>query len=391
MRIIIVTPGMHSPWVDGRITSLKVLAEAWVANGAEVLVHTTSSAVPPPNSTFQDKGVTYRLHPGGNRRNWLNWACVFWNCCSRREWDLVIYRPFAGWNRTNLLGILMFRVISLLKRVPFALSLWSGPAELLKVPWLFSVLLVTGIRPAGTSGRSGVVFIPPLIEVSRKTSQAPHRKALAQGGIGEQDRIFLFTYCGKVATDALWRYVMEKRGLFDLIQAAAELRDLQHLKILVSMPMLAQEEARQHLEVLLEARGVRALFVLTGELKHRDEVLSAVDAYLYPVNLDEVSWAPLSALEALACGTPVITTRTKAILQCLTEEDALLYEPGQVAVLAQHMRRLLSDPDLVGRLKERAKLRTEIYDSRGKSAGEILATLPNRNGPIMSGGRWWRQ
>ena len=41
MKILLVTPGMQSPWVDGRITSLLALSEALAARDVSVEVLTT--------------------------------------------------------------------------------------------------------------------------------------------------------------------------------------------------------------------------------------------------------------------------------------------------------------------------------------------------------------
>lgn len=372
MRVLILTPGMHPPWVDGRITSLKTLAEAWVEKGTEVEVLTTGPLGSGEVGTYAENGVRYEVLPGGNKRNWRSWARHFWRECGKRKWDLVLYRPFAGYNWLNVVGIGIFRLISLVHGVPFALALWSGPAEMLAVPWFFSGILITARK--GT-GQPRVIAIPPIVKLAHPPGNSPTWEPLRRLGIQGQDHVYLFTYCGKVYTETLWRYTMAERGLQDLMDAAALLREVSGLKILVSMPMLAQPETREMLKGHLEQRGVGHLFVLTHELDNLDEVLRAVDAYLYPIDLDEVSWAPLSVLEAFACGTPVITTRVPAVLQFVDDGEALLYEPGQAEELAGLMWRLFSEPGLAAQLRERSRRKVELFDCRGKAAEETLQAL----------------
>ena len=96
---------------------------------------------------------------------------------------------------------------------------------------------------------------------------------------------------------------------------------------------------------------VRKHFTLVSEITDLPLVLSAVDAYLYPINMNEPSWAPVSALEALSQGTPVITTRIEVIREFLKEDDALFYKPEHPEELASTVQFLLDNKKEV---KERA-------------------------------------
>jgi len=373
MQILVVTPGMRPPWIDGRITSLKTLAEAMVRRGAKVQVLTTGTGEQQLGD-LHEGGVKYKVVPGGSTLNWIKMIGHFVGLCASRDFSFVLYRPFAGFNRTNIVSILLLRLICLFCRLPFVLSLWSGPVEALRVSWLFSGILTN--NDLGT-GNSRIKMIPPIVSISRRNFSGEVDPLLALGA-EPADRVCLFTYCGEVDTERLWRYTLETRGLGDLLEAATKLRDIPKFKIAVSIPMLAQERAREKLVHMLKEREVEDLFLLVPEVdQDLEALLSTISAYIYPVNIWEPSWAPISMIEAFACGAPVISTRIPAITQFIEEEDALLNEPGDSAALAESIRRLLQDPILAGELAEKGMRRAEAYSESAvvEQTIEVLTSM----------------
>ena len=59
-----------------------------------------------------------------------------------------------------------------------------------------------------------------------------------------------------------------------------------------------------------------------------------------------------SALEAMTCGTPVITSRTSSLPE-VAGDAALLIEPRDVAAVAEALRGVLSDGAVGGRSRAR--------------------------------------
>lgn len=66
-------------------------------------------------------------------------------------------------------------------------------------------------------------------------------------------------------------------------------------------------------------------------------------------------------LEAMACGVPVITSNTTATPE-VTAESACLVDPDNVAMLAQQINCLISDPGLAQKLRARALERSRKFD-----------------------------
>ena len=63
------------------------------------------------------------------------------------------------------------------------------------------------------------------------------------------------------------------------------------------MPIFAEKASIDKFHALLDHHKVRKHFTLTSEIRNLPLVLPAIDAYVYPINMDEPSWAPVSALE----------------------------------------------------------------------------------------------
>ncbi len=80
-------------------------------------------------------------------------------------------------------------------------------------------------------------------------------------------------------------------------------------------------------------------------------------AFVYPSRYEGFGIPPL---EAMACGAPVIATRTGAIPE-YAQGSALLIEPGDRAALAEALRRLLRDPSLRRDLRARGVERARDY------------------------------
>jgi glycosyltransferase involved in cell wall biosynthesis len=94
---------------------------------------------------------------------------------------------------------------------------------------------------------------------------------------------------------------------------------------------------------------------------------------------------PNKAYEALACGTPLVTSDTPASRELLVdEESALLVPPGDPYALAAAVRRLRDDPELAARLGAQG---SRVYEARaseeilGARWREILRRLVGATAP----------
>jgi len=88
--------------------------------------------------------------------------------------------------------------------------------------------------------------------------------------------------------------------------------------------------------------------------------LSRGDIFLNTTNVDNT---PVSVVEAMACGVPVVTTDVGGIPYLLEDgEDALLVPPRNPLAMAAAVRRVLDEPGLAARLSLQARAKAEAFD-----------------------------
>jgi glycosyltransferase involved in cell wall biosynthesis len=105
-----------------------------------------------------------------------------------------------------------------------------------------------------------------------------------------------------------------------------------------------------------------------------DEFLPALyrgaEAFVYPSLYEGFG---LPALEAMACGTPVLTSNTTSIPE-VTGSAAVLVDPTSVEAIACGLQRLLTDPNLRTRLEKAGIERAQLFTWE-RTASETWAVL----------------
>jgi glycosyltransferase involved in cell wall biosynthesis len=150
-----------------------------------------------------------------------------------------------------------------------------------------------------------------------------------------------------------------EKGGYDLLDALAEdLGDTVELDVVTGDPLPERPGVRVH---RLEREDRRLL-----------ELYQQADVMCLPTLGDSLGWA---LIEAMACGTPVISTSVGAIPELLDEgRGGLLVEPGNPRELRGALRRLLGDEALGRQLAQRSLSTVEErFDARAQ--GRKLAAL----------------
>lgn len=107
-----------------------------------------------------------------------------------------------------------------------------------------------------------------------------------------------------------------------------------------------ERETRERADALGVANRVDFVGFLGPDAK--SQAFERQDIYLHTNLIDNT---PVSVLEALAAGLPVVATEVGGIPDLLTNgHDALLVKPRDVDAMVQAVERLISEPGLAGRL-----------------------------------------
>lgn len=149
-----------------------------------------------------------------------------------------------------------------------------------------------------------------------------------------------------------------KKNLVGVLRALALLKTQGQLQL----PLVMLDYAEEHLTTLLAAIGapeLRADIKLCGYVPNQElpYIYSLSSVFLYP-SLRESFGIPI--LEAMACGTPVITSNTSSMPE-VAGGAALLIDPAEPAALAAAIQRLQSEPELSQQLISRGLARARQF------------------------------
>ena len=142
----------------------------------------------------------------------------------------------------------------------------------------------------------------------------------------------------------------------------------EHTLVLAGKPVWGAEElhaavARMGADVRIRMPG----YVATDDLP---ALYAGATAFLFPSLVEGFGIPPL---EAMACGCPVLTSATPALIE-VVGDAAMTVDPHDTDAIAEGIRRLVEDRDLRDRLRTRGVRRAKEF-SWDRTAAETLAVL----------------
>ena len=118
-----------------------------------------------------------------------------------------------------------------------------------------------------------------------------------------------------------------------------------------------------------QAAGAGDRVTFAGRDADRRAWLGAADVFVWPARYDP---SPNVALEAMACGLPVIASTKSGAAELLRDCDAgLVYPAGDAAALAAHMQTLL-DPGIRARLGPNARRAVSSFSPAAITLQQVL-------------------
>ena len=146
--------------------------------------------------------------------------------------------------------------------------------------------------------------------------------------------------------------LISRKGHRYLIEAVAALREhYPDLRVL----FFGRGPLQAELENEIAQAGLADVIRLAGFRNDLPQWLGGLDILAHPADMEGLG---VSLLQASAAGVPIITSRAGGLPEAVADNvSGLLIPPGDVAALAQALRRLLDDPGLRRQMGEAGRAR----------------------------------
>jgi D-inositol-3-phosphate glycosyltransferase len=174
---------------------------------------------------------------------------------------------------------------------------------------------------------------------------------------------------GLAPTDEVIVYVGRfdpRKGIETLVRAAGLIKqnavDASNLRLVIvggSDPTKSDGQERQRIEQLVHELGLTEHTIFAGRVGHDRLPLyyTAADVCVIPSHYEPFG---LVAIEAMACGTPVVASDVGGLkFSVVSEETGLLVPPQDTAAFAGAIERILSDDLWARKLRKRASERVQ--------------------------------
>lgn len=162
-----------------------------------------------------------------------------------------------------------------------------------------------------------------------------------------------------------------------LLHAFCQMPGRQKTRLLLVGSGQAYSAAR----ALASSLGLSGNVTFTGGVSYEEvpSYLAAGDIAIMPAANDYAN--PMKIYEYMALGKPVVAPRQPTITEIVTDgEDALLFEPENIAAMADALSTLVHDPERRGRLGAAARLRAsgQTWESRAVQLQDALESVIRR-------------
>lgn len=199
---------------------------------------------------------------------------------------------------------------------------------------------------------------------------AKRRVVVVPNGVAGPDRLPPpHTRAGNSWTIGTLAMFRPRKGIETLLEAIAALRSRGHDVRLRAVGGFETPAYEREVKQLAARVGLEAAVEWAGFRRDIEPELAAMDALVLPSLISE--GMPMSLLEAMAAGVPVIGARVDGIVDVIRDGvDGLLAEPGDAADLARAIEQVIIGEIDVAALRETAFQRyTSQFSDRSMAAG----------------------
>ncbi len=151
----------------------------------------------------------------------------------------------------------------------------------------------------------------------------------------------------------------DNKGPVRILKAVSEFSDTMSTRVRIHMAGDGEVELVRRAAASL---GLKRVAVIEDWVtpERRDEILAQGDVFVLPSLFEGM---PMSLLEAMSWGLPVVTTPVGGIPEVVTDGvEGFLVQPNDVGALRDALSRLISDPDLRLRMGKAARESVKRFD-----------------------------
>jgi len=364
-----IIPSENKAFVGGHVNNVVRLAKGLSQNGHVVSVVTSDTNFALPDTFVTHWGTIYPIHTGGRYASVRSGGefvikSLFKLHSHRKNFDILhVHSAYA------VLGIIP-GILHLVKKTPVVFTLYSPimPNSLeghdkfyryLSNSSLASILLKKIGRIVAVSENvkkslialgleeEKIPVIPPVVDTSvfnPKIAKSEKKKEL---GIGEETPTVL--YCGNWAK---WK------GVSILIRSMVKIVELfPSAKLILAWgePHDWYNERKITISKMIRDLGLKSNVIEVGICTDIEKLMAICDVFVAPfITTAGVADYPLSVLEAMACGRPIVSTDVGGIPEIVAEgENGFLVKPGNSLELAEAICNLLGDKVRAERMGEK--------------------------------------
>lgn len=134
------------------------------------------------------------------------------------------------------------------------------------------------------------------------------------------------------------------------------------MKIPAKLIIVGEGPEREACERLCQKKGISEKVLFLGNSNEVDKILCFTDLFILPSEKESFG---LAALEAMACGVPVISSNTGGLPEVnLQGESGFLSEVGNVDEMAENALKILTSDETLSQFKKQAVEAAMVYDTK---------------------------
>jgi glycosyltransferase involved in cell wall biosynthesis len=222
--------------------------------------------------------------------------------------------------------------------------------------------------------RDRIHFLPNAIDMTRFRPPTPDERCAARRRFGIPDGTVSCVFVGRLSRE---------KGLMDLLEAWRQLAAGDRASLIVAGPDMDGHawDVGPAGRSFVQQRNLTDSVQFVGRTDDVAGVMQAADIAVQPSHFEALG---LSAVEALACGVPVIATAVGGLVDFVKDDvNGRTCRPQDPAGLAECLRSLVMDPDRRARLSAAARGSVERqYDERlvFSQFAALVQSLSERHG-----------